>query len=91
MGIHEEHIIACIMDIRHSLDKWPLDLAVTALTLIRELSQFKDMWILAHEKSMFTIMVSCLNLHELWRFLCLYITEIYPCHYNHYDDYDDII
>jgi hypothetical protein len=88
MGIHEEHIIACIMDIHHSLDKWTLDLAVTALTLIRELSQFKDMWRLAHEKSMFTIVVSCLNLHELWRFLCIYSTVIYPCLYNHYDNYD---
>lgn len=56
MGIHEEHIITCIMDIRHSLDKWPLDLAVTALTLIRELSQYKYKWRLTHEKSMFAIM-----------------------------------
>lgn len=65
MGIHEEHIISCVMNIRHSLDKWPLDLAVTALTLIRELSQFQYTWRLAHEKSMFAIMVSCQNLHEL--------------------------
>lgn len=56
MGIHEEHIIACVMNIRYSLDKWPLDLAVTALTLIRELSQFKNAWKLTHEKSMFNIM-----------------------------------
>jgi hypothetical protein len=62
MGIHEEHIIACIMNIRHSLDKWPLDLAVTALTLIQELSQYKYTWRLTHEKSMFAIMVSHLNL-----------------------------
>lgn len=76
MGIHEEHIIACIMDIRHSLDRWPLDLAVTALTLIRELSQYKYTWRLTHEKSMFAIMVSHLNSCELWRFLCLHYTEI---------------
>ncbi|XP_021941566.1 nucleoporin NUP188 homolog [Zootermopsis nevadensis] len=55
IGIHEEHVTACVMDVRHSLDKWSLDLAVTALTLIRELSQFKDMWRLAHEKSMFAV------------------------------------
>jgi hypothetical protein len=73
MGIHKEHIIACIMNIRHSLDKWPLDLAVTALTLIRELSQFKYTWRLTHEKSMFSIMVSSLKLYELWRVLLLLI------------------
>ncbi|XP_069692288.1 nucleoporin Nup188 [Periplaneta americana] len=56
VGIHEEHIIASILAVRHSLDKWPLDLAVTALTLIRELSHFKYTWRLSHEKSMFTIM-----------------------------------
>lgn len=84
IGIHEEHVTACVMDVRHSLDKWSLDLAVTALTLIRELSQFKDMWRLAHEKSMFAVVVSRLNLRELWRFLCLYVTEIYPCNYKNY-------
>ncbi|KAJ9586795.1 hypothetical protein L9F63_019615, partial [Diploptera punctata] len=56
MGIHEEHIISSILGIRYSVDKWPLDLSVTVLTLIRELSQYKDTWRLAHEKSMFTIM-----------------------------------
>jgi len=71
MGIHEEHIIACVMNIRYSLDKWPLDLAVTALTLIRELSQFKCAWRLTHEKSMFNIMVSSIQLYELWRTLLL--------------------
>jgi hypothetical protein len=71
MGIHEEHIIACIMDIRRSLDKWSLDLAVTALTLIRELSQYKYTWRLTHERSMFAIMVSHLNLYELQTYLCL--------------------
>jgi hypothetical protein len=76
MGIHEEHIIACIMDIRHSLEKWPLDLVVTALTLIRELSQYKYTWRLTHERSMFAIMVSPLNLRELWRVLYLYTAEL---------------
>jgi len=71
MGIHEEHIIACIMNIRYSLDKWPLDLAVTALTLIQELSQFKYAWRLTHEKSMFNIMVGSILLYELWRTLLL--------------------
>ena len=65
VGIHEEHLTAAILAIRHSLDKLPLDLVVTAVSLIRELSQYKYTWRLTHEKSMFSIMVSYMLLQKL--------------------------